>query len=70
VECLDKKETLNKYYDIGCSEVFTYQELMQEYARQLGLRRFFIHIRLMALAHISGYWKPVPYQRECGLLAY
>lgn len=44
VECLDKKETVNKYYDIGCSEVFTYQELMQEYARQLGLKRIFIHI--------------------------
>lgn len=44
VECLDKKETLNKCYDIGCSEVFTYQELMQEYARQMGLKRIFVHI--------------------------
>jgi uncharacterized protein YbjT (DUF2867 family) len=44
VECLDKKETLNKCYDIGCLEVFTYQELMQEYARQLGLKRFFIYV--------------------------
>lgn len=44
VECLYKKETLNKCYDIGCSEVFTYRELMQEYARQLGLRRIFIQI--------------------------
>jgi uncharacterized protein YbjT (DUF2867 family) len=44
VECLDKKETLNKCYDIGSSEVFTYEELMQEYARQLKLRRIFIHI--------------------------
>jgi uncharacterized protein YbjT (DUF2867 family) len=44
VECLDKKETLNKCYDVGCSEIFTYKELMQEYARQLGLKRIFIHI--------------------------
>jgi uncharacterized protein YbjT (DUF2867 family) len=44
VECLDKKETLNKCYDIGSSEVFTYQELMQEYARQLGLKRIFLRI--------------------------
>jgi uncharacterized protein YbjT (DUF2867 family) len=44
VECLDKKETLNKCYDIGCSEIFTYEELMQEYAHQLGLKRIFIHI--------------------------
>jgi uncharacterized protein YbjT (DUF2867 family) len=44
VECLDRKETLNKCYDIGCSEIFTYKELMQEYARRLKLKRIFIHI--------------------------
>lgn len=44
VECLDKKETHNKSYDIGCSEVFTYKELMQEYARLLGLKRIFVRI--------------------------
>jgi uncharacterized protein YbjT (DUF2867 family) len=44
VECLDKKETLNKGYDIGCSEVFTYEELMREYAREIGYKRIFIHI--------------------------
>ncbi len=44
VECLDKKETVNKCYDIGCSEIFTYRELMQEYARQLGLKRFFFPV--------------------------
>ncbi|VVB92828.1 NAD(P)H-binding protein [uncultured archaeon] len=44
VECLDKKETLNKGYDIGCSDVFTYRELMQQYAQELGLKRFFIRV--------------------------
>ncbi len=44
VECLDKKETLNKCYDIGCSEVLTYKELMRQYARELGLKRVFISI--------------------------
>ncbi len=44
VECPDKKEMINKCYDIGCSSVFTYKELMQEYARLLGLKRIFIHI--------------------------
>ncbi len=44
VECLDKKETLNKCYDIGCSEIYTYKELMQEYARQLGIKRFFVYV--------------------------
>ncbi len=44
VECLDKKETLNKCYDIGCSEVFSYEELMREYARVIGVKRIFIHV--------------------------
>lgn len=44
VECLDKKETINKCYDIGCSEVFTYKELMQQYANELGLKRIFLSI--------------------------
>jgi uncharacterized protein YbjT (DUF2867 family) len=44
VECLDKKETINRCFDIGCSEVLTYKELMQQYAKELGLRRVFIQI--------------------------
>ncbi len=44
VECLDKKETLNKCYDIGCFEILTYRELMQQYAKELGLKRVFISI--------------------------
>ncbi len=44
VECLDKKETLNKCYDIGGSQVFTYEELMREYTRMIGYKRIFIHV--------------------------
>jgi len=44
VECLDKKEIVNKCYDIGCSQIFTYEELMREYARELGLKRIFINV--------------------------
>ncbi len=44
VECLDKKDTVNKCYDIGCSQVFTYKELMQQYAKELGLKKSFISI--------------------------
>ncbi len=43
-DCLDKKETVNKCYDIGCSQVFTYRELMQQYSKELGLKRVFISI--------------------------
>ena len=44
VECLDRKETLNKCYDIGCSQVLTYKELIQQYAEELGLKRTYIHV--------------------------
>jgi uncharacterized protein YbjT (DUF2867 family) len=44
VECLDRKETINKCYDIGCSQVLTYRELLQQYADELGLKRTFIRI--------------------------
>ena len=44
VECLDKKETINKCYDIGCSNIFTYRELMKQYAAELGLKKLFIRI--------------------------
>jgi uncharacterized protein YbjT (DUF2867 family) len=44
VECLDRKETINKCYDIGCSQILTYKELIQQYAEELGLKRMFIRI--------------------------
>ncbi len=44
VECLDKKETINRCYDIGCHEIFTYEELMRQYAKELGLKRSFIRL--------------------------
>ena len=44
VECLDKKETINKCYDIGCSQIFTYEELMRQYAKETGSKRIFIRI--------------------------
>ena len=44
VECLEKRETINKCYDIGCSQILTYKELLQQYADELGLKRKFIRI--------------------------
>lgn len=44
VECLDRKETINKCYDIGCSQVLTYKELIEQYAEELGLKRKYIRI--------------------------
>jgi uncharacterized protein YbjT (DUF2867 family) len=44
VDCLDRKESLNRCFDIGCSQIFTYKELMRQYAKELGLKRVFISI--------------------------
>ncbi len=44
VECLEKKETLNKCYDIGCSQIVTYKELIRTYAEELGLKRKYIRV--------------------------
>ncbi len=42
--CLEKEETLNRCFDIGCPQILTYKELMQQYAEELGLKRRFISI--------------------------
>lgn len=44
VECLDKEETINKCYDIGGPEIFTYKELMRNYAQESGIIPIFIWI--------------------------
>ena len=44
VECLDKKGTINKCFDIGGPEVFTYKELMRYYAQEIGIIPIFIWI--------------------------
>jgi uncharacterized protein YbjT (DUF2867 family) len=44
VECLNKRETINRSFDIGSSQELTYRELMQQYAKEIGLKRIFIRI--------------------------
>jgi len=44
VDCLDKKESINRCFDIGCSEVLTYKQLIERYAKASGLKRIFIPI--------------------------
>lgn len=62
VGCLDKKESINRCFDIGCSEVLTYKELIQHYAEELGLKRIFVSIpgswhRISAI--VIGHLAPV-----------
>lgn len=44
VECLHKKETINRCFDIGGPEVFTYKELMRQYSLQIGITPIFVWI--------------------------
>ncbi|MCE8424212.1 MAG: NAD(P)H-binding protein [Candidatus Methanoperedens sp.] len=44
VGCLDKIETINQSYDIGCPDIMTYRELMEQYAKAVGLKRLFVRV--------------------------
>lgn len=43
-DCLDKKETINKSFDIGGRDILSYEEFIRQYAEELRLKRYFISI--------------------------
>jgi len=62
--CLLNPETAGKTFDIGGQEIFTYREMMQEYAAARGIaRRVIITVPLLTPL-LSAYWvdlvTPVP----------
>lgn len=64
VGCLLDPETAGKRFDIGGPEIFTYREMMQEYARVRGLaKRIIIPVPVLTPL-LSAYWvdlvTPVP----------
>ena len=54
--CLDHPETENQTYDIGGSEVLTYRDLMEIYAREAGLRKRWILPVPVFTPKLSSYW--------------
>jgi len=44
VDCLDKKETINKSFDIGGGNVLSYEDIIRQYAKELKIKRHFIKI--------------------------
>lgn len=44
VECLDKKETINRSYDIGGKDILSYEEIIKKYAEELGIKRYYFRI--------------------------
>jgi uncharacterized protein YbjT (DUF2867 family) len=55
VAALQVAESAGQTIEIGGSEVLTYGDMMQHYARLRGLRRVFVPVPVMA-AHVSAYW--------------
>ena len=55
LEALDLPLAENRIYEIGGSEVVTYGGLIQEYARQRGLRRSLISVPVLT-PYLSGLW--------------
>ena len=63
-QCIDKKATIGKTFDIGGKEVLSYLELMRIYAKEAGLpRRLIIPVPVLT-PHLSSLWihlvTPVP----------
>lgn len=55
LRALDRKEDGSRTYEIGGSEVATYGEIMEEYARQRGLRRVMIPVPVLSPG-LSSLW--------------
>lgn len=49
VECLDKKETINRSFDIGGRDILSYREVIERYAEELKVKRYFVPI--------AGQWR-------------
>lgn len=52
---LNKKETFNNTYDIGGPEIFTYKQMMLNFANARGLKRYIYTIPIMT-PRLSSYW--------------
>lgn len=44
VDCLNKKETINKSFDIGGRDVLSYEEMIKLYAKELKIKRYYFRI--------------------------
>jgi uncharacterized protein YbjT (DUF2867 family) len=55
VSALDIEDTASQVYEIGGAEQVSYEDLMREYARQRGLRRFMIPVPVLS-PRLSSLW--------------
>lgn len=52
---LNREESFDQSYDIGCEEVLTYKEMLLKFAEVRGLRRWILTVPIMS-PRISSYW--------------
>lgn len=52
---LQREETYGRHFDIGGGQVLTYREMLLEYARVRGLRRYIFTVPVMT-PRLSSYW--------------
>lgn len=43
-DCPDKKETINKVFDIGGKDILSYEEIIKQYAEELKIKRHYFRI--------------------------
>ena len=55
IECIMKKETFNRNFDIGCNDILTYKEMLFRFAEIRNLDRIIITIPIMT-PRLSSYW--------------
>lgn len=64
IGCLKQKQTIGQVFDIGGPEVLTYQQLMDTYAEEAGLRKRLVVPVPFFTPKLSSYWihlvTPVP----------
>ena len=71
IAALDKPESAGRIIEIGGANVLTYREMLREYARVRGLRRYFLPVSIMPprLAFYCIYWvTPIPSEVALNLI--
>ena len=55
IECIMRKETFNRNFDIGCNDILSYKEMLFRFAEIRNLNRIIITIPIMT-PRLSSYW--------------
>jgi len=65
-DCLEKPETAGRILEIGGTDILTYGQMMQGYARERGLKRWLIPVPVLT-PRLSSYWLHLVTPVEAGV---